>query len=434
MEEKKQRLIRWRASRWERRLLAALGTALSAELFFNVWADNFRVSAAVVLYPVLLLTLMQDSRKPDTGMLTALTVLVVRCIIGVAGGEKLLFVAWQEYPGALFYLCYDSLLCLQVPNRYEASLPVLWRSFWICDMLSNTLDLTLSRLALPDVSAIVTLVLLGLGRSFLAACILWGMRRYQRLLMEEEHERRYQRLFLLTANLKNELYFLKKDAENIEGIMTRAYQLYEQLGAEEYPERLRQLALSIARDVHEVKKDNLSIIRGIEGEVADAYNDETMRMSDLMHILRDTMRHILGERQNDVILECRCEADFATTEHYQLMSILKNLVMNAAEAIQSGNGSGVVIVEERIARDQLMLTVRDTGPGISKRAMQNLFQVGYSTKFDPETGNINRGVGLPAVKFMVEELGGMIEVTSTEGEGACFQVTIPLEKLKGEKE
>ena len=433
MEEKKQRLIRWRASRWERRLLAALGTALSAELFFNVWADNFRISAAVVLYPVLLLTLMQDSRKPDTGVLTALTVLVVRCIIGVVGGEQLLFVAWQEYPGALFYLCYDSLLCLQVPNRYEASLPVLWRSFWVCDMISNLLDLTLSRMTLPDVPAIVTLVLLGLARSFLAACILWGMRRYQRLLMEEEHERRYQRLFLLTANLKNELYFLKKDAENIEGIMTRAYQLYEQLGAGEYPEPLRQLALSIARDVHEVKKDNLSIIRGIEGEVADAYNDETMRMSDLMHILRDTMRHILGERQNDVLLECRCETDFTTKEHYRLMSILKNLVMNAAEAIQGGKGTGMIMVEERIVREQLVLTVRDTGPGISKRAMQNLFQVGYSTKFDPQTGNINRGVGLPAVKFMVEELGGVIEVTSTEGEGAYFQVTIPLDKLKGEE-
>lgn len=431
MEGKKRQLIRWRASRWERKLLAALGTALSAELFFNIWAENFRISAAVVLYPVLLLTLMQDSRKPDTGVLTALTVLVVRCIIGVAGGEDLMFVACQEYPGALFYLCYDCLLCLQVPNRYEASLTTLWRSFWICDMLSNMEDLTLSRMALPDVPAIVTLVLLGLARSLLAAGILWGMRRYQRLLMEEEHERRYQRLFLLTANLKNELYFLKKDAENIEGIMTRAYQLYEQLGAEDYPEPLRQLALSIARDVHEVKKDNLSIIRGIEGEVADAYNDETMRMSDLLHILRDTMRHILGERQNDVLLECRCETDFATAEHYRLMSVLKNLVMNAAEAIQSGRGSGMILVEERVVREQMVLTVRDTGPGISKRAMQNLFQVGYSTKFDPQTGNINRGVGLPAVRFLVEELDGTIEVTSSEGEGACFQVTIPMDALRG---
>ena len=168
-------------------MLAALGTALSAELFFNIWAENFRISAAVVLYPVLLLTLMQDSRKPDTGVLTALTVLVVRCIIGVAGGEDLMFVACQEYPGALFYLCYDCLLCLQVPNRYEASLTTLWRSFWICDMLSNMEDLTLSRMALPDAPAIVTLVLLGLARSLLAAGILWGMRRYQRLLMEEDN-------------------------------------------------------------------------------------------------------------------------------------------------------------------------------------------------------------------------------------------------------
>lgn len=43
--------------------------------------------------------------------------------------------------------------------------------------------------------------------------------------------------------------------------MTRAYQLYEQLGAEDYPEPLRQLALSIARDVHEVKR-TISVLSG----------------------------------------------------------------------------------------------------------------------------------------------------------------------------
>lgn len=99
---------------------------------------------------------------------------------------------------------------------------------------------------MPDAPAIVTLVLLGTGTLSAGCGDSVGDAALQRLLMEEEHERRYQRLFLLTANLKNELYFLKKDAENIEGIMTRAYQLYEQLGAEDYPEPLRQLALSIA--------------------------------------------------------------------------------------------------------------------------------------------------------------------------------------------
>lgn len=64
-------------------------------------------------------------------------------------------------------------------------------------------------------------MLLGWPGSLLAAGVLWGIRRSRRLLLVEEHERRYQRLFLMTANLKNELYFLKKDSGEHEGIMTR---------------------------------------------------------------------------------------------------------------------------------------------------------------------------------------------------------------------
>ena len=295
--------------------------------------------------------------------------------------------------------------------------------------------LTLSKGSLPDLTSLSGLVLLGLARSLLAAGVLWGIRRSRRLLLVEEHERRYQRLFLMTANLKNELYFLKKDAENIEGIMTRAYRLYEQLGEQSCPEELRQLALSIARDVHEVKKDNLSIIRGIEGEVAGTGtdNDEQMWISDLFHILQDTMGHILGEEREKIAIQCHYETDFATEEHYRLMSILKNLVMNAAEAIQSGRGTGAIWVEEHLVGEDLVFTVQDNGPGISPRAMQNLFRVGYSTKFNPETGNISRGIGLPAVEFMVQELGGTIQVDSgpgtvpggTDATGACFRVTIP---------
>lgn len=437
MDQGGKGLFRWRASRWNRRFLTAVATALSAELFFNLWVDNFRISAAVVLFPVLLVTLMQDSRRPGTGALTALTVLAVRCLLGLLGGQGLVQVAAAEYPGAVFYLCYDGLLCLQLPDRGQAGAAALGRAFFLCDLLSNLVNLTLSKGAIPDLWALAELAGIALIRSVLAVAVLWLMKRYRRLLLAEEHERRYQRLFLMTANLKNELYFLKKDAENIEGIMTRAYRLYERLGAQDDPEELRQLALSIARDVHEVKKDNLSIIRGIEGEVAGTGtdNDERMRLSDLFRILQDTMGHILREKGSDIALECWCGADFATEEHYRLMSIVKNLVMNAAEAIQSGTGMGVIQVEEWVEEGRLALVVRDNGPGIQPRAMQHLFQVGYSTKFDPETGNINRGIGLPAVKFLVEELGGDIQVESDpeRAPGAAFRVTIPMDALtKGE--
>lgn len=426
---------RWRVARWERRLLTALATAFCAELFFSIWVDNFRVSASVVLYPVLLVTLMQDSQGAGTGALTALMVLLVRVVVGTLQGGSPLEAAAQEYSGALFYLCYELLLSLQVRDRRRAPLHVLGRSFFLCDLCSNILDLSLSKGGAPEPESLGWLCALALGRAVLAVLGLWAMRRYRRLLLEEEHERRYQRLFLMTANLKNELYFLKKDTEHIEGVMTRAYQLYEELvGGSASPE-LPQLALSIARDVHEVKKDNLSIIRGIEREVAGAYDQESIRMSDLLHILEDSTYDFLREQKLDIQLECWCGEDFNTGEHYRLMSILKNLVTNAAEAIQGQDdrgSQGLILVDVRRQGDLLALTVRDNGPGLSERAMQNLFRVGYSTKFDPETGNINRGVGLAAVQFMVEELGGSIQVDSDKG--AQFRVYVPIARVqKGEK-
>ena len=425
-----------RLSALQRRLLVGLCIALTSQLYVSVWAEGFRVSAAVVLYPVLLILVMRDSHRPQTGLVTGLFVLLFRALTDLLAGVPLLQALEMEYPGGVFYLCYDALLCLLLSDRRSASYPRLWLSMLVCDGVSNLVNLMLSSRSLAlSRDMLVALLWLAFGRSLAALTILFVSRSYRLLILREEHEQRYQHLFLMTADLKTELYFLKKDAEDIEAVMSSAYRLYERLEAQHADEDLTSLALSIARDVHEVKKDNLSIIRGIEGEVAGTGtdNDEQMWISDLFHILQDTMGHILGEEREKIAIQCHYETDFATEEHYRLMSILKNLVMNAAEAIQSGRGTGAIWVEEHLVGEDLVFTVQDNGPGISPRAMQNLFRVGYSTKFNPETGNISRGIGLPAVEFMVQELGGTIQVNSgpgtvpggTDATGACFRVTIP---------
>ncbi len=69
----------------------------------------------------------------------------------------------------------------------------------------------------------------------------------------------------------------------------------------------------------------------------------------------------------------------------------------------------------------------------SRSAPCNLFQVGYSTKFDPETGNINRGVGLPAVKSLAGELGGSVSVESQQGAGRAFFRGAAAPTCEGEK-
>lgn len=441
MIKRETKLLHIRLTAWQRRLIIGVVIALTSQFYLSVWAEGFRVSTAAILYPVLLFTMMRSSHQPDAGIVTGLFVIFSRVALDMLQGTAFWTALKLEYPGGIFYLCYDCMLCLIVRDRRMVNHIRISGILFLCDFCSNVLNLILSdgmhiadgALGASGHSTLLSLAVIALGRAASATAILWIGHYYHQLLQRQEHEQRYQRLFIMTAELKNELYFLKKDSEDIEGVMTSAYRLYERLGELGVPEEEQSLALSIAREVHEIKKDNLRIIRGIEGEVADVYDQEEMRISDLFRILEDSTRRILGEQRANIRLDCWYEDNIKTTEHYRVLSILKNLVTNAVEAIQSDTGRGSVRVEEYLKHGMLVLKVSDDGPGISRRAMPNLFKVGFSTKFDPDTGNINRGVGLPAVQFIVDELEGSIHVDSLPGQGAQFTVKLPLRTIQGDK-
>ena len=112
------------------------------------------------------------------------------------------------------------------------------------------------------------------------------------------------------------------------------------------------------------------------------------------------------------------------------MAILKNLVNNAIEAIESDRKVGMIYIEEHLKDGNYIFRVTDDGPGISSRHLPNIFKMGYSTKFDQKTGNIFRGVGLYGVKMTVEEqFKGSIDVESEQGIGTTFTITIPVTSL-----
>ena len=433
MDEKRW-LYELRLNAWQRRLLVGALVALAGQFFLSAWAEGFRISTAAILYPVLLVSLMRDSHLPDTGVVTGLFVLLLRMGLDLLGRANLPATLLLQYPGGVFYVVYDCLLCLLLRDRRSASPGRMWLVFGLCDFCSNILNLFLLSRAVLELHAgiLITLAALALARSSTASAIIWLMTRYRQLLLRREHELRYQRLILMTAELKTELYFLRKSAEETEQVMANAYRMYERAGELGLSEEDRALALSIARDVHEVKKDSLRIIRGLENELSETYDAEAVSLSDLLSIVESSTRHLLGKQRADIRLEVRCMDDFLVKDHYQLIAALKNLVTNAVEAIQSGTGRGTVQVTARIEGDCLWLEVLDDGPGIPPRARENLFQVGYSTKFDPETGNIGRGMGLPSVQYAVQELGGEIRVDAPSEQGAQFLMKIPLNAVRKE--
>lgn len=416
-------------------LLIGTAVALSSQLYLLPGVGKFRFSGAVVLFPVLLIKLLPERKMPVAGVATSCVVWTYRVFVSLIMGQSLANAAMIAFPGALFYLCYDTLFCIFVHNRKRTAMSGFFCGSFLSDIISNFVDLGFSigfQYKAQPIEFYLMLAAVAMVRSVCATGLLWWLGYYRRILLMEERERRYQRLFLMTSQLKDELYFLKKTSSEIESVMGKAYQLYESLTDEaQDTKQTRQLALDIARDVHEVKKDHLRILKGIESEVEAAYDRETMQISDLMKILKESARKI-SDRRNpcQIRVIIGIGHDFVTTEHHRLMSILRNLVTNAIEAIEKEGKGGVIRVEEFLEKDNIFFRVEDDGPGVPHRIREKIFHIGYSTKFNPITGDINRGIGLTAVKSLTEELGGSVDMETEQGHGCRFLVRIPRAELE----
>jgi putative PEP-CTERM system histidine kinase len=101
-----------------------------------------------------------------------------------------------------------------------------------------------------------------------------------------------------------------------------------------------------------------------------------------------------------------------------LMRLVQNLVMNAIQAMD-GDGTLTVTVKER-ARSAV-LTVADTGPGMSEEFIRESLFVPFKT-----TKPGGWGIGLYQVKEIVERHEGHMRVSSTVGRGTTFEVTLPV--------
>lgn len=421
---------------WKRTLAIGVIIALASQLYWNVFVNNFRISTSVILLPVLIMTVGSQVHTRTICFVTACTIYIFRLVILLFQGMPLETGLIQVLPGALFYICYGLIFKLQIKNKHIVQMERLIVAVFFCDFCSNVFEVSLQEYLqqrmLPELSVIKYLLMIAAVRTLFAAVALIGEKQYRVLLKNAEHENRYQRLFLMTTGLKNEIYLMHKNTEEIERVMSNAYRLYEKtLMMEELPKEMQQMALEIARDVHEIKKDYIRIIQGIEEEIDEEYDEEKMNFQDLLQILEASTYHMLAEKRLDVRLVYDCQDNFITKEHYILMAVLKNLVNNAIEAIETKEKSGTVCIAERKEGNDYIFEITDDGPGISERQLSNIFKMGYSTKFDEKTGNIYRGVGLVGVKNAVEEqFKGKIDVESETGKGTKFRIMIPAEMLE----
>jgi signal transduction histidine kinase len=109
----------------------------------------------------------------------------------------------------------------------------------------------------------------------------------------------------------------------------------------------------------------------------------------------------------------------------QLKNIYVNLFQNAVDAMPNGGQLEIEAqVQERDGMQWIRFSVSDTGIGIPKKQLENVFDRYFTTK------GAGHGFGLWWNKNYIERLGGWLGVESSVGEGTCFTMLLPASEKK----
>jgi signal transduction histidine kinase len=127
--------------------------------------------------------------------------------------------------------------------------------------------------------------------------------------------------------------------------------------------------------------------------------------------------------EKNIALKKSCPGNISIRNNREFIErILDNLVSNA---IKFSPNNKVVYISCDYNYQFLVLSVKDEGPGISKKEQQDLFKKFIKLSPRPTGGESSTGLGLAIVKLLVDKLEGEIEVLSKEKKGTEIRIKFP---------
>lgn len=109
----------------------------------------------------------------------------------------------------------------------------------------------------------------------------------------------------------------------------------------------------------------------------------------------------------------------------QLQRVVVNLLVNARQATAEG-GLVRVSLQSDATNSEVVLTIRDSGTGISAEVLPRIFDPYFTTKSGPDaSGKGGTGIGLASCKEIVDAHQGRIRVESSVGKGTAFIIRLP---------
>ncbi|MHB8068531.1 MAG: PAS domain S-box protein [Desulfobaccales bacterium] len=129
-------------------------------------------------------------------------------------------------------------------------------------------------------------------------------------------------------------------------------------------------------------------------------------------------------RKENVKIDCTLAADLPRVyaDNQLLEQTMINMINNAAEALKGTGKAGRIHIATQAAHNAVLITIKDSGPGIPPAIRDKVFDPYFTTKSD------GSGIGLSLCQRIITDHGGTIEVSTADLGGTQFVLRIPREK------
>jgi PAS domain S-box-containing protein len=238
-------------------------------------------------------------------------------------------------------------------------------------------------------------------------------RRYREMQMELAHANRVATMGQITASIAHEVN------QPIAGAATNAEAALRWLGARPPNlEEVRQALSRIVKDAHRAGD--------VIGRIRDLIKKGPSRKDrvDMNEAIREVIELTRGEAaKNGASVQMALGKDLPAIEgdRVQLQQVILNLIVNAVQAMGAAEKGprDLFITTARAEANGVLVSVKDSGPGVAPENLAQLFTPFYTTK----PGGL--GVGLSICRSIIEAHGGRLWVTANLPRGAIFHFTMP---------
>lgn len=186
----------------------------------------------------------------------------------------------------------------------------------------------------------------------------------------------------------------------------------------------KRLSLESSLEDLDIIKDSAALIMKIKEDLIGPAREQAPRPTMVDDVLKDVVASF-DLPSGTIKLDVPANLPLVVADPVQLHRVFVNLIKNACEAMEDRPEVKVWLkIHPDTGSDFVRIDVTDHGVGIPAADLDKIWVTFHTTKGIKG----HPGLGLPACRLILEQIGGRITATSREGQGSTFTVNLPVDK------